>query len=272
MDSSLFSIFFPYRSLSTLKPLLTTLTLTLKLLLLQGNTCFANSALQCLLSSNSFSSFLLSSTPGVLDISSPLKEAQKKATPNKKRILRQRSSSTKWLHSELENLHEKYTARSGKCCDASRITRNVEKLSKCLISGRQEDSHEFLRALLDTLCLDGLNKSVQNMFDGTLESAVTCQTCQNVSLTRDRYMDLSLDISDQGVSSLESALSKFTELERLSSDNLVECSCCQKRQMVTKKISLASCPSVLCLHLKRFDYDRFGRLHRLSKNVKFKDR
>ena len=118
-----------------------------------GNTCFANSALQCLLSSQSFSSFLSSSAPGALDISSPLKEAQKKATPNKKRILRQRSSSTKWLHSELENLHAQYTARSGKPTDASRITRNVEQLSKCLTSGRQEDSHEFLRALLDTLCL-----------------------------------------------------------------------------------------------------------------------
>ena len=121
------------------------------------------------------------------------------------------------------------------------------------------------------LCEDGLNKSVQNMFDGTLESAVTCQKCNNVSLTKDRYMDLSLDISDLGVRSLESALSKFTELEHLSSDNLVECSRCHKRRMVSKKISLVSTPSVLCLHLKRFDYDRYGRLRRLSKKVNFED-
>jgi len=223
-----------------------------------------------LLSSKSFADFLTSSSG--LDIAiSPMK----KATPTKRSILRQKSTSTKWLHSELEALCGSYDkkgeAQRGGAVDASRITRNVERLSKCLTSGQQEDSHEFLRALLDTLCLDGLNKSVSNMFDGTLESAVTCQTCNNVSTTRDRYMDLSLDISDSKVNSLETALAKFTEVESLSCDNLVDCSRCKTRRMVTKGLTLASSPSVLCLHLKRFDYDRYGRLRRLSKKVKFEE-
>ncbi|GMH90998.1 hypothetical protein TL16_g11930 [Triparma laevis f. inornata] len=220
-----------------------------------------------MLSSKSFVDFLSShATPDIAI--SPIK----KATPNKRSILRQKSTSTKWLHSELEALCGSYDGvgeRGKGSVDASRITRNVERLSKCLTSGQQEDSHEFLRALLDTLCLDGLNKSVSNLFDGTLESSVTCQTCSNVSLTKDRYMDLSLDISDSKVNSLETALEKFTEVETLSCDNLVDCSKCKTRRMVTKGLTLGSSPSVLCLHLKRFDYDRHGRLCRLSKKVQF---
>ena len=84
-----------------------------------------------------------------------------------------------------------------------------------------------------------------------------------------RYQDLSLDIEEKSVISLESALEKFTAVEYLSSDNLVDCNSCGCRRMVTKGLRLSSAPMVLCFHLKRFAYDNWGRVNRIAKHVKF---
>lgn len=195
---------------------------------------------------------------------------------NTKRQLHMKSETCRWLTDELVRLCQKYRASPttsffGRVepVDPGAITRNVSRLSKCLHYGRQEDAHEFLRALLGTLVMDGQNKKLSALFDGLLESAVTCCTCGYSSLTRDRYMDLSLEIESPDCNDLMSALRHFTRTETLSEDNLVECAHCQKRRKVTKGLRLATAPTILVLHLKRFSYDRYGRLMRLSKHISF---
>ena len=153
--------------------------------------------------------------------------------------------------------------------DPSGITRHVHKLSPCLRPYYQEDAHEFIRTLLSTLTLDGHNKQLSSLFDGLLESAVTCQTCHRASVTRDRYMDLSLDIQDSDVQDLVGALRKFTKAEILNGDNKVYCSRCDTKQVVSKGLRLATAPSILVCHLKRFAFDIFGRATRLSKRVNY---
>ena len=152
------------------------------------------------------------------------------------------------------------------------ITRHPDRLSKCLRPYQQEDAHEFLRALLSTLVMNGHNKQLSSLFDGLLESAVTCQTCGRASLTRDRYMDLSLDINDVDVSTLNDALYEFTKTETLMDDNAVFCQKCRKKRAVTKGLRLATAPSILVCHLKRFAYNDYGRLVRLHKRVQFPER
>ena len=117
--------------------------------------------------------------------------------------------------------------------------------------------------------MDGHNRKLSALFDGLLESAVTCCTCGHSSLTRDRYMDLSLEIDSPKCDDLNSALRLFTRTETLSQDNLVDCANCQKRRQVTKGLRLATTPTILVLHLKRFSFDRFGRLTRISKHIRF---
>ncbi|GMI52234.1 hypothetical protein TeGR_g11122 [Tetraparma gracilis] len=227
-----------------------------------GNTCFANSALQCLLSSSLLSQ-TLHEAPS-LEFSSPLRSA----TPGRAKRVKTKSANAVWLQKELHKLLCSYQS-SSRAVDAGNITRHVDKLSSCLRFGRQEDAHEFVRALLDLLCLDGFNKHVSKLFEGGLESAVTCQTCDNVSRTKDRYMDLSLDIDDTTTSSLEAALRRFTMVEKLSADCLVDCARCRVKRRVTKGLLLSSAPSVLTFHLKRFTCDRYGRIQRISKHVGF---
>jgi ubiquitin carboxyl-terminal hydrolase 36/42 len=115
----------------------------------------------------------------------------------------------------------------------------------------------------------GQNARLSSLFDGLLESSVTCQTCHKTSLTRDRYMDLSLDVADKSTTTLERAFEKFTEDETLSHDNMVTCSRCRAKRVVTKGLRLATAPTMLVVNFKRFMYDNCGRLSRLSKHVRF---
>jgi hypothetical protein len=155
-----------------------------------------------------------------------------------------------------------------KVIDPGSITRQPHLLSSTLRPYQQEDAHEFLRALLSTLMMNGLNKQLSSLFDGLLESAVTFQGCQHTSLTRDRYMDLSLDISHDYIKTLPDALEEFTKTEMLDCDNKVLCEKCQEKQQVSKGLRLATAPSILVCHLKRFAVDRFGRPRRLHKHVR----
>jgi len=116
---------------------------------------------------------------------------------------------------------------------------------------------------------DGRNKQLSSLFDGLLESGVTCKCCHRVSVTRERYVDLSLAIQGSEVQDLVGALRKFTQTELLDEDNKVYCSRCGKEQVVSKWLRLATAPSILVCHLKRFAFDIYGRSIRLSKKVKY---
>lgn len=157
---------------------------------------------------------------------------------------------------------------SNRVVDPGSITRHVHKISPTLRPYQQEDAHEFFRSLLSALTMHGQNARLSSLFDGLLESSVVCQTCGKTSLTRDRYMDLSLDITGN-VATLDGALEKFTEEETLSDSNKVFCSRCQVKRDVTKGLRLATAPTMLVINYKRFAYDMYGRMSRLSKPVHF---
>ena len=195
-----------------------------------------------------------------------------------------------WLTDQLTSITQEYTQKGfsdqasmssstffpflsstapvqSKVIDPGSITRQPHLLSNTLRPYQQEDAHEFLRALLSTLVMNGHNKQLSSLFDGLLESAVTFRECRHTSLTRDRYMDLSLDISHEYIKTLPDALEEFTKTEMLDRDNMVLCEKCGEKQQVSKGLRLATAPSILVCHLKRFAVDRYGRLRRLHRHV-----
>ena len=184
-----------------------------------------------------------------------------------------------WLKQELGQISREYHAAEPRrpshwlyapevaVVDPGSITRCPNQLSSSLTPYQQEDAHEFLRAMLGTLVMHGQNKELSSLFDGLLESSVTCQSCFRPSLTRDRYMDLSLDIMK--VDTLTEALQEFTSTEVLSGDNRVFCRHCDKKRTATKGLRLATAPSILVTHFKRFAYDPNGRMVRLKKHIEF---
>ena len=271
-----------------------------------GNTCYANAALQCLLSTALTHALLdpkasaifrrYSSNPNLLEQGSGSvdshesndnnnnAEAQKLARRLKEREDKRMQENCRWLSRELKMITLDYLRTevtpptlveylSGSVphpvVDPGSLTKYPDRLSKCLRPYQQEDAHEFLRAMLSTLVMNGQNKQLSSLFDGLLESAVTCLHCRRPSLTRDRYMDLSLDICQPAVETLTDALDEFTKTETLSGDNKVYCTKCETKRVATKGLRLATAPSILVCHLKRFAFDPYGRLVRLSKHVHF---
>ena len=267
-----------------------------------GNTCYANAALQCLLSTSlshallephtlaifrryASNSNLLAAGSGSVD-SQDGDEARQMEKLSRRELRRKRRETKKckerseWLTRQLTEITREYASpepgsqswffgSSTSIVNPSSITRHPHRLSKCLRPFQQEDAHEFMRALLSTLTMNGHNRQLSSLFDGLLESAVTCQACGRSSLTRDRYMDLSLDICMDHVNTLGDALCEFTKTEMLDHDNMVMCTSCQQKQPVTKGLRLATAPSILVCHLKRFAFDNYGRTVRLSKHVHF---
>lgn len=287
-----------------------------------GNTCYANAALQCLLSTALANALVdsraaatirrYSSNPNLLTMGSGSVDSEdpddsdsevKRKLSKKERRKREREDrrmykTCQWLTKELKGITKDYMKQSSSATrsqpslinpsmrvlewlgssdynsgntivNPGSITRHPDQLSKCLRPYRQEDAHEFLRALLSTLVMNGHNKQLSCLFDGLLESAVTCQTCRRPSLTRDRYMDLSLDIHGDHINTLTEALDDFTKTEVLSEENKVFCQKCNIKRTASKGLRLATAPSILVFHMKRFAFDDYGNTVRLHKRVKF---
>jgi Ubiquitin carboxyl-terminal hydrolase len=267
-----------------------------------GNTCYANAALQCLLSTSlshallepdmltifrryASNSNLLAMGSGSVDSQEgdearQIERLSRREQRRKRRETKKYKEKSEWLARQLTQISREYVfpdadnkswffGPASTIVNPGSITKHPDRLSKCLRPYMQEDAHEFMRALLSTLTMNGLNKKLSSLFDGLLESAVTCQICNSSSLTRDRYMDLSLNISINEVKSLADALTEFTKTEILDEDNMVMCTCCRKKQPVSKGLRLATAPSILVCHLKRFAFDNYGRMIRLPKHVSF---
>lgn len=274
-----------------------------------GNTCYANAVLQCLLSTAlthalidsrarkifraySFNLQILRKGSGSVDEEDDdiEKIEQRRQSKEAKWLKEQNDSKLRdrcfWLARELkaitleyqsgtepetQSLSDYFLGQTPKAAvvDPGCITRRPNWLCPSLRPYQQEDAHEFLRAMLSTLAMNGRNRELSSLFDGLLESSVTCLSCGHPSLTRDRYMDLSLDIASDNVETLYDALEEFTRTETLSADNKVHCSKCQAKRTASKGLRLATAPSILVCHLKRFAFDKYGGLVRLGKKVKF---
>jgi hypothetical protein len=277
-----------------------------------GNTCYANAALQCLLSTAltnallnpetmpllrrySSNANLLAMGSGSVDseddklLKTPKSGQCETAQMRRERENRKMAENCEWLTKHLTHLTHEYTAEPeplatqgpsvmgwlsqphlpDSVVNPGSITKHPDRLSNCLRPYQQEDAHEFLRALISTLVMNGRNKQLSSLFDGLLESAVICRSCGRASLTRDRYMDLSLDINEPHICTLDDALYEYTKNEILDGDNAVHCQKCRKKRSVTKGLRLATAPSILVCHLKRFAFDNYGRLVRLHKKIDF---
>ncbi|KDR83978.1 hypothetical protein GALMADRAFT_688867 [Galerina marginata CBS 339.88] len=204
-----------------------------------GNTCFLNSALQCLLH-----------TPPLLKL----------VISHKKDDCRINSGFCMSCNLRLVALK----AHTDKAAFTPfQITNNLQVIAKHMRKGRQEDSHEFLRYAIDALqksCLAGyppkLDSKLQEttwvhkLFGGRLRSRVTCRDCGHNSDTFDRILDLSLDIFR--CDSMRDALRKFVAIDSLKGADKYKCEKCKKHVNAEKSFTIHEAPLVLTVHLKRF--------------------
>ncbi|KAA1466586.1 cysteine proteinase, partial [Dentipellis sp. KUC8613] len=208
-----------------------------------GNTCFLNSALQCLLHTPPLLQVLLRhNTEGDM-------------CRVKNSFCMACSMRDVMLSSHKRKQHSAFAPYE--------ITNKLTAIAKHMRRGRQEDSHEFLRYAIDALqksCLAGLPPKldsklaettwVHKIFGGKLRSRVTCHSCKHNSDTFDSILDLSVDI--HGQSSLKDALRNFVAIDYLKGADKYKCEKCKQKVVAEKRFTVHEAPMVLTVHLKRF--------------------
>lgn len=218
-----------------------------------GNTCFLNSALQCLLHCPPLISLLLSS---------------------KQRHLKQSNNQQSFCaFCSLRTLAQTvYASNTPRTLTPSSFTRNTTTLSPTFRPGYQEDAHEYIRALLNTMLrceiqgcptsssykplitnslVTEMQGDIHRIFGGALQSSIICSICKYTSYKSEPFLDLSLEINK--INSISNALGKFTMPELLNGDNKYKCDKCCKLVKAVKRLSIRRAPNVLMIQLKRFD-------------------
>ncbi|XP_067928102.1 ubiquitin carboxyl-terminal hydrolase 36-like isoform X2 [Watersipora subatra] len=219
-----------------------------------GNTCFLNSVLQCLVY-----------TP-------PL--AHHLSVGEHKQICKVKDFCMLCILQD----HLSRSLCGGKAFKPLRVLQNLRNIAKNLTWGQQEDAHEFLRYVVDSMqksCLFGTNgldtysketTLVYQVFSGYLRSQVKCLRCMHASNTYDPFLDISVDIKD--VHSLEQALVKFVTPEKLDVENAYKCERCKVRVPAHKRFTVHRNPNVLTIHMKRFDMSR-ALGSKISRHIRF---
>ncbi|CAK9325561.1 unnamed protein product [Citrullus colocynthis] len=197
----------------------------------------------------------------------------------------------------LQGLHSKSCIKKGWCfnCEFESLILKVKEgrsplspvgiisqlpnIGRQLGNGKEEDAHEFLRYVIDTMqsicCLEsGVSSSgsweeettlVGLTFGGYLLSKIKCTRCQGRSERQERIMDLTVEIEGD-IGRLDEALRKFTSKEILDGDNKYLCSRCKSYVRAKKKLKILEAPNILTIVLKRFQSGNFGKL---NKPIKF---
>jgi len=187
---------------------------------------------------------------------------------------------------EVGDFFESYeAAATGKCVSPRNLLAKIKKMGRHLTFGAQEDSHDFLLQLLDSIQMRALadyggekrvphavreTTNVWHAFGGRTRGQVECHQCGHVSSTFQGCLTLELQIPS-GVDSLEAALEAFTEEETLIGENAYRCDECKERVEAARSTRLEIGPNFLQIALKRFSLSPFSRLGggKISRAVSF---
>ena len=106
------------------------------------------------------------------------------------------------------------------------------------------------------------NRSIiVDLFQGQLKSTLQCIKCNYVSLKFDTFMYLSVPIPHNLIRqpTLQQCVEEFTKEEILDNDDMWRCPRCKSYQKAIKKIDIWKLPSILIVHLKRFEFNEQKR-------------
>ncbi|XP_073150607.1 uncharacterized protein [Henckelia pumila] len=206
-----------------------------------GNTCFLNSVLQCLTYTEPLAAYLQSG-----------KHQYSCRTAGFCALCAIQKHVSRALQS------------TGRILEPKDLVSNLRCISRSFRNARQEDAHEYMVNLLESMhkcCLPfgvpseshtAYEKSlVHKIFGGRLRSQVKCMQCSFCSNKFDPFLDLSLEIAK--ADSLHKALTHFTAKEFLDGGaKQYQCQECKQKVKALKQLTIHKAPHVLTIHLKRF--------------------
>lgn len=113
--------------------------------------------------------------------------------------------------------------------------------------------------------------SFNDLLSGRVKYSTRCSGCGQERVPPEHPFH-ELDLSIEGVNSVEEALANYTAVEHLTGENQYECATCQGRREAQRCTIILKAPTVLNLHLLRYGYDRetYER-KKLTSEVTFQD-
>uniref|UniRef100_A0A7S3K6C8 USP domain-containing protein n=1 Tax=Aureoumbra lagunensis TaxID=44058 RepID=A0A7S3K6C8_9STRA len=140
-----------------------------------GFTCYVNATVQCLAHLDPFCSAL---------------EQSKLAAKSEKH-----APSASALRQVVRGVHSVSTIK--KPFVPRKLLARLPRIAPQLSHLRQEDAHEFLTALLDSLSQGFADKLVQDCFAGKLRSTLACPDCGYESHNTESFVDLSIEVQSR---------------------------------------------------------------------------
>lgn len=207
-----------------------------------GNTCFMNSALQCLRFTLPLSGFL---------------------------IVHNVKSDNDLTNEYIDLVRKSWGIEHGPYRPIS--FKNALGQSNQMFRGcNQHDSQEMIIHLLDTIHESLKNVGFKNkdkrsiisdVFYGKFKQKIHCPECDYVSRTYQSFIDLQVPLvfENGGKCSLEGCFKEFLKDETLDEDNKYKCEKCKNTVRAVKKMELDVLPNFLIIALKRFD--KFKKLN-----------
>ncbi|ODQ65431.1 peptidase C19, ubiquitin carboxyl-terminal hydrolase 2, partial [Nadsonia fulvescens var. elongata DSM 6958] len=174
----------------------------------------------------------------------------------------QQQDSQEFLAFLLDGLHEDLNRVITKPATEKPELPNEEEHSIEAIAGLAEACWEAHKKRNDSIILD--------LFSGLYRSTLVCPVSNNVSITFDPFMDLTLPLPEKKRNGfdLNDCLDLFAKPEVLGENDTWYCSKCKDFRQAEKTIELWDVPDILTIHLKRFASNRSFR-DKIDAVVKF---
>lgn len=220
-----------------------------------GNTCYMNSFLQAILSSNILNTVIalyIQQNPDCFDKMCPMMleycrliiDLMEPVNPNKK--------STIWNRSYAPTLFKK----------------TLDAQNPWFRGYQQHDADEFMlyciNEFIDPKKNPGLGSLIKKMCFGRYKQYLRCNECENVSEEFFDFLNVQLPIpgvnlkKPQGELTLEDCFKEFAKYERLDGKNMQKCTKCNKKVVSYKKMVISQTPDVAIFTLIRYK-DANGR-------------
>ena len=160
-----------------------------------------------------------------------------------------------------------------------KLTNAIGSIAKHFVRGRQEDSHEYIRGVLDGIHVQALKEFagedaekvldartqettiVHHIFGGYTCGQVECGQCGHVSRNYQSMIDIPVEVTAKSSSGIEASLkSNFLDTETLDGSNKYKCGRCAAYVRAEKGTKIHVSPNVLVVPLKRYTMGRFSKI------------
>ena len=202
-----------------------------------GNSCYMNSTLQILFSSNIFNNIIFLFL---------------KKHPNRSKNI------NNMLKIYINTIIEISKLSNNNIYNPIDFKTLLGKENILFKNTQQQDAHELLVYLINEFADEKkdekMSKLIKKLCFGKIKQYVYCFQCQNTSISYHNYFDINLQIPKKNNIDLGDCFNEeFLKVEKLDGDNKYYCSNCKTKVIASKKKEIETVPDVVFILLKRFD-------------------